>query len=203
MSAITDIRCALTRKAFDALCTKYHIPEEVHPALPNQNDTIHERPTGKIGLYTRFFDYANFRLPLSSFFVDVLSKRSKNAPVCYTKPLDSLKNWNNNFFWVDDFACLTRFLWHSAKNVTKGPAPAAADFCAQDYATLVAHPSPFRKFPEEFLCLVGLSRHYTLNEETYPLFLDKNGEDMDLFAFIQNPDPTKVKVVEQEQKEDV
>ncbi|GJW20641.1 hypothetical protein Tco_0031263 [Tanacetum coccineum] len=50
----------------------FHIPEEVHPILPNQNDTMHERPAGKIGLYTRFFDYANFRLPLSTFLVDVL-----------------------------------------------------------------------------------------------------------------------------------
>ncbi|GJV53266.1 hypothetical protein Tco_1449007 [Tanacetum coccineum] len=77
----------------------------------------------------------------------------------------------------------------------------AADFSAQDYATFVAHPSLFWKFPEEFLCLVGLSRHYTLDEETYPLFMDKDREDMDLFAFIQTPDPTKVKVVEQKRKE--
>nr|GEV86434.1 40S ribosomal protein S10-1-like [Tanacetum cinerariifolium] len=45
---------------------------EAHPVLPNQNDMMHERPSGKIGLYTRFFDYANFRLPLSTFLVDVL-----------------------------------------------------------------------------------------------------------------------------------
>nr|GEW48575.1 hypothetical protein [Tanacetum cinerariifolium] len=32
------------------------------------------------------------------------------------------------------------------------------------------------KFPKAFLCLVGLSRHYTLDEETYPRFLPKNGE---------------------------
>ncbi|GKG28349.1 hypothetical protein Tco_0406676, partial [Tanacetum coccineum] len=51
-------------------------------------------------------------------------------------------------------------------------------------------------FPEEFLCLVGLSRHYTLDEETYPLFLDMDGEDMDIFAFINTSDPTKLKVVE-------
>ncbi|GKB49921.1 hypothetical protein Tco_0900674, partial [Tanacetum coccineum] len=57
-------------------------------------------------------------------------------------------------------------------------------------------------FPEEFLCLVGLSRHYTLDEETYPSFLDKDGEDMDIFAFIHTTDPSKVKVVEREQKED-
>ncbi|GJS43728.1 hypothetical protein Tco_0568771 [Tanacetum coccineum] len=90
----------------------------------------------------------------------------------------------------------------SAITDVRDPAPVAADFNAQDYATLVAHPSPFRKFLEEFLCLVGLSRHYTLDEENYPQFLHRNGEDMDLFAFIHTPDPTKVKVVERERVED-
>ncbi|GJR72361.1 hypothetical protein Tco_0084726 [Tanacetum coccineum] len=190
MSAITDIRCALTQKALNAFCTKFHIPEEVHPVLPNQNDTMHERHAGKIRLYTKFFDYAKFRLPLSTFLVDVLrhfrinisqfsvisaakngwmsfSKHSDNALVCYMKPLDSLKNWNDHFFWVDDFARPTSFLWHTTKHVTRDPAPIAADFNAQDYATLVAHPSPFWKFPEAFLCLVGLSCYYPLDEETY------------------------------------
>ncbi|GKA46683.1 hypothetical protein Tco_0739566 [Tanacetum coccineum] len=138
------------------------------------------------------------------------SKRFDNAPVCYTKPLDSLKNWNDHFFWVDDFACPASFPWHTAKNVTSDPAPVAANFNAQDYATLVAHPFPFWKFPEAFLCLVGLSRYYPLDEETYPWFFHKNGEDgclwlymyMDIFAFIHTPDPTKVKIVEQERNED-
>nr|GEX24789.1 putative transposase (putative), gypsy type [Tanacetum cinerariifolium] len=79
MSAITDIRCVLTQKALDALCDKFHIPREVHLILPNQNDTMHERPSGKIGLYTRFFDYANFRLPLFTFLVDVLRHTAKHV----------------------------------------------------------------------------------------------------------------------------
>ncbi|GKA26558.1 hypothetical protein Tco_0712667, partial [Tanacetum coccineum] len=106
-------------------------------------------------------------------------KRSEKAPICYTKPLDSLKNWNDHFFWVDEFACPAYFLWHTAKNVTRDPAPKATDFSAQDYAILVDHPSPFWKFPEEFL----------------------DGEDMDIFAFIRTPDLTKVKVVERERHE--
>ncbi|GKB77445.1 hypothetical protein Tco_0944340 [Tanacetum coccineum] len=72
MSAIIDVKCVLTQKALDAFCNKCHIPEEVHPILPNQNDTMHERPARKIRLYTRFFDFANFRLPLSTFLIDAL-----------------------------------------------------------------------------------------------------------------------------------
>nr|GEU35209.1 transposase (putative), gypsy type [Tanacetum cinerariifolium] len=230
MSTILDVRCVLSQKAFDAFCEKFHIPEEVHPVLPDRGNTMHERPAGKIG----YFRINIFQLSVIGaakvFHFEILCrvygvtptvglfrcfyvnskkngwmsfiKRSDRSPVCYTKPLDSLKNWNDHFFWVDDFACPVRFSWHTAKNVTMDPAPVAADFNVQDYATLVAHPSPFQKFLEEFLYLVGLSRNYTLDEETYPLFFDKDGKDMDIFAFIHTSDPTKVKVVERERKED-
>ncbi|GJZ01273.1 hypothetical protein Tco_0519234 [Tanacetum coccineum] len=152
---------------------------------------MHERPAGKIGLYTRFFDFANFRLPLSTFLVDIL--RYFRINISQLSVIEAAK--------VDEFACPARFLWHTAKNVTRDPAPKATDFSAQDYAILVDHPSPFWKFLEEFLCLVGLSRHYTLDEETHPSFVDRDGEDMDIFAFIRTPDPTKVKVVERERHE--
>ncbi|GJX85050.1 hypothetical protein Tco_0335824 [Tanacetum coccineum] len=178
MSAITDIKCVLSQKTFDAFCEKFHIPKEVHHVLPNQGDTMHESPAGKIGLYTKFFDFANFRLPLSTFLVNTLRHFCIN--ISQLSVIRAAKNG-----------------WMSFRI-----APAAADFNAHDYATLVAHPSPFWKFLEEFLCLVGLSRHYTLDEETYPQFLDKDGEDMDIFAFIHTLDPAKVKVVERERIKD-
>nr|GEX51873.1 transposase (putative), gypsy type [Tanacetum cinerariifolium] len=84
----------------------------------------------------------------------------------------------------------------------RDPFPRVANFNAQDHDTLVAHPSPFWKFPEAFMCLVGLSRHYHLDEETYPRFVHKNREDMDLFDFIHTPDPTKVRIVERERDKD-
>nr|GEW99490.1 hypothetical protein [Tanacetum cinerariifolium] len=71
------------------------------------------------------------------------SKRFDNVVVCNTKPLDSFKNGNNRFFWVDDFTCPASFPWHTAKHVMRDPAPVAAGFNARDYAILVAHPSPF------------------------------------------------------------
>nr|GEV01134.1 hypothetical protein [Tanacetum cinerariifolium] len=131
MSSFTDVKYVITQKALDAFCNKFHIPEEVHLILPNQNDMMHERPARKI----------------------------------------------------------------------RDPASVAVDFNTQDYATLIAHPSMFWKFLEAFLCLVGLSRHYTLDEETYPWFLHKNREEMDIFAFIHTPNPTKVRVVERERNE--
>ncbi|GJX82999.1 hypothetical protein Tco_0332480 [Tanacetum coccineum] len=80
------------------------------------------KTTRKIGVYTRFFEYANFRLPLSTFLVDVL----------------------------------------------RDPLPKSTKFNVDDYAALVAQSAPFRKFSEPFLCLVGMSCYYTLDEDTYP-----------------------------------
>ena len=50
----------------------YYIPLEVYPVLPGPNDTIADFPPGKVGVYTRFFDYANIRFPISVFLNNVL-----------------------------------------------------------------------------------------------------------------------------------
>ncbi|GJT77270.1 hypothetical protein Tco_1043995 [Tanacetum coccineum] len=187
-------------------------------------------PTRKIGVYIRFFEFANFRLPLSTFLVNVLrhyrinlsqlsviaaakvshfeilcrvhgieptvglfrcfyvnsknkgwmsfSKRPDSDAVCYTKPLDSLKRWNDHFFWVNSFACPASFLWHTDKNVSRDPFPKSAEFSADDYAVLVAHPAPFQKFPEPFLCLIGMSQYileirYWTRGKLTPLYIEK------------------------------
>ncbi|GJZ74956.1 RNA-directed DNA polymerase, eukaryota, reverse transcriptase zinc-binding domain protein [Tanacetum coccineum] len=71
--SITSLKCVLTQEHLDAICAKYFVPEEVHPQLPSSDATMHERPAGKVGMYTRFFDYANYRIPFSTFFVSVLT----------------------------------------------------------------------------------------------------------------------------------
>ncbi|GJX91927.1 hypothetical protein Tco_0345253 [Tanacetum coccineum] len=53
--------------------------------------------------------------------------------------------------------------------------PKPKEFRADDFAVYVAHPAPFRKFPEPFLCLIGISRTYTLDKDTYPTFLHDDG----------------------------
>ncbi|GKE23802.1 hypothetical protein Tco_1435314 [Tanacetum coccineum] len=256
MASITDITCALSQKNFDIFCSNFHIPEEVHPQLPSRNQTIHEMPAGKIGLYTRFFEFANFRLPLSSFLVDILryyrihisqlsviaaakishfkilcrvndfpptvglfrcfylhfkksgwmsfSKRPGTNVVCYTKPIDFLKGWNDRFFWVDSFACPALFPWHFNKNVPKDPLPKSSEFNAEHYASLVSFLAPFYKYPKPFLCLIGLSRRYTFDEDSYPVFLedDNTNQEMSLFNFIRTADPSKVKIVERQRAVD-
>ncbi|GJX75155.1 hypothetical protein Tco_0313750 [Tanacetum coccineum] len=130
------------------------------------------------------------------------SKRQGNDAVCYTKPLDSLKSWNNHFFWVDAFVCPASFSWNTSKSVSKDLFPKSSEFNAKQYATLVAYPALFHKYLKPFLCLIGISRNYTLDEDTYPQFLRENGEEIYLLSFIQTADPKKVRVGERQRAED-
>nr|GEW95429.1 transposase (putative), gypsy type [Tanacetum cinerariifolium] len=93
-------------------------------------------------------------------------------------------------------------LVRGSKGVPKDPFPKSFEFNAEHFATLVALSAPFHKYPKPFLCLVGISRYYTLDEDAYHEFLGDNDEGMDLLAFIQTADPTKVRVTERKHAED-
>nr|GEX52274.1 nucleic acid-binding, OB-fold protein [Tanacetum cinerariifolium] len=45
---------------------EYGIPESLHPELPGSQDPIVEFPEGKVGVYTKFFEFANFHMDLFS-----------------------------------------------------------------------------------------------------------------------------------------
>nr|GEV85108.1 hypothetical protein [Tanacetum cinerariifolium] len=225
--------------------SEYGISEALHPELPGPRDGIVDFPEGKVGVYTRFFEFANFRLPLSQFLFDVLgyyqihlsqlsvigaakdshfeincrvlniiptlglfrvfytpsfnsawmsfSKRpGKNTPQCYTKPLDSLKNWNNRLFWVDEHVFPTAVDWRT--NASKYGMPANGTYFVEDVRALDTHRSPIQKQPEMLLCMVGISRRYYLGDEVYPTFhYDETRVEIDLFSLIRAPNPTKVK----------
>ncbi|GJR30038.1 hypothetical protein Tco_1106270 [Tanacetum coccineum] len=119
------------------------------------------------------------------------SKRSDTAPVCYTKPLDSLKHWNDSLFFVDAFVFPLSIPWHTKKTLVRDPPPTAVEFSVEACDLLATHQAPFRKFPKPFLCLVGQSRYYKFDDDVYPSFLTDAGGEMDLFAFIRHADLTK------------
>ncbi|GJS79196.1 hypothetical protein Tco_0729077 [Tanacetum coccineum] len=187
----------------------YGISESLHPELPGPEEPIVEFPEGKVGVYTKFFEFANYRIPISQFLFDIFgyyqihlsqlsvigaakvsyfeincrvlniiptlnlfrvfyvpsynsgwmsfSKRpGKNTLLCYTKPLDSLKIWNNRFFWVDERIFPIVVEWRTS--APKDKMPSADSYSAADVTILNTH-------------------------RTY----------MDLFNLISAPNPAKVK----------
>nr|GFA03776.1 hypothetical protein [Tanacetum cinerariifolium] len=66
------------------------------------------------------------------------SKRSgNNTPQCYTKPLDSLKNRNNRFFWVDERVSPTVVDWQT--NAPKDGMPAKGTYSIEAVRALDTH----------------------------------------------------------------
>ncbi|GJU63362.1 hypothetical protein Tco_1245197 [Tanacetum coccineum] len=120
-----------------------------------------------VGLFRRFYVNSKNKGWMS------FSKRPDTVPVCYTKPLDSLKHWNDSFFWVDAFVFPLSVPWHTKKTVKRGPSPTTNEFSAEACDFLATHQAPFHKFRNQ----------------------------MDLFAFIRHADPTKVRIGKRKIKE--
>lgn len=98
------------------------------------------------------------------------SKRSKDTGTCYDKPLDSVKGWMDRFFWVDAIVCPIIYPWHTADSVEGDSVPGVGEYSEEEYNILTGNPAPFRRYPEAFLCWVGLSRNYPFKEDEYPVF---------------------------------
>ncbi|GJZ89560.1 hypothetical protein Tco_0661342, partial [Tanacetum coccineum] len=230
----------ITQEYLLEFTSEYDISEDLHPELPDRGDRIVDFLEGKIGMYTKFFEFANFRIPISQLLFDILghyqihlsqlsvigaakvshfeilrvipsvnlfrvfyipsyssgwmsfSKRpGKYTPQCYTKPLDSLKNWNNRFFWVDERVFPTTVAWRTS--APKDSMPLEGTYSVEDVAILNACWAPIQKQPETLLCLVGLSWRYFLGDDVYPIFLHDDSREMDLFNLISAPNPTVIK----------
>ncbi|GJU13939.1 hypothetical protein Tco_1136335 [Tanacetum coccineum] len=181
MGTIDGMKSILTQFALDVLCEKFHIPDTVHPELPGRNDRIRNSPID-------ILEY--FQINLSQLSVIAAAKVSHFEILCrvygFVPTADSLKHWNDHFFWVDASVFPLDVPWHNNKTLRKDPYHTPAEFDADVCNYLADNPAPFRKFLE-LLCFVGISRYYELDD----------GE-MDLFAFIHHADPTKVWIGERE-----
>nr|GEU82620.1 hypothetical protein [Tanacetum cinerariifolium] len=96
--------------------SEYGIPETLHPALPGPEDRVVDFPEGWMSFSKRL---------------------GKNTPQCYTKPLDSLINWNNRFLWVDDSVFPTVVDWRT--NAFKDGMPAAGTYSVKAVRALDTH----------------------------------------------------------------
>nr|GEV53106.1 hypothetical protein [Tanacetum cinerariifolium] len=122
--------------------SEYGISEMLHPELSGPGDRIIDFPEGKAG---------------------------EEYPQCYTKPLDSLKNWNNRFFWVDECVFPTAVDWRT--NASKDGMLVNGTYSVKAVRVLDMHRTPIKKQQDMLLCLV----------------------EIDLFSLIRAPNPTKVK----------
>ncbi|GKA22080.1 hypothetical protein Tco_0708042, partial [Tanacetum coccineum] len=98
------------------------------------------------------------------------AKRSTSAPSCFPKPRDSIKNWADHFFWVDSCVFPIFVPLYTGGVLEKDSAPHLTTRQEQTVKLLESHKAPFHRYPECFLCLVGLSPYYPFDENSYPAF---------------------------------
>ncbi|GJZ66858.1 hypothetical protein Tco_0630098 [Tanacetum coccineum] len=130
------------------------------------------------------------------------AKRSTSAPSCFPKPPDSIKNWADHFFWVDSCVFPISVPLYTGCVLEKDSAPHLTARQEQTVKLLESHKAPFRRYPECFLCLVGLSPYYPFDDNSYPAFERPDGTDMGLLDFIKTADPRKVRAVEVQKGDD-
>ncbi|MFS7943299.1 hypothetical protein Hanom_Chr06g00498641 [Helianthus anomalus] len=71
-SLFSSSSCHVPQSGLDWTIEKYRIPSSLNSVLPENDTAIYPFKPGKIGIYTRMFDYFNYRLLLTKFLVDVL-----------------------------------------------------------------------------------------------------------------------------------
>ncbi|GKC06406.1 hypothetical protein Tco_0998016 [Tanacetum coccineum] len=191
----------------ESFCNSYYIPDEVHPTAPGWDRTITQFPEGKV--LTRVLDLAPSVAVFRAFYTRIYSdglfsfaKRSISAPSCLLKPLDSIKNWADHFFWVDSRVFPIPVSLYMGGALEKDPAPHLTARQEQAFQVLSSNKAPFRRYSECFLVLVGLSPYYLSDENTYPAFERPDRTDMGLLDYIRTADPRKVQAVEVQKGEE-
>ncbi|GJT73456.1 hypothetical protein Tco_1032742 [Tanacetum coccineum] len=203
----------MTREMVESFCNSYYIPDEVHPTAPGRDRTITQFPEGKVGVYTRLFDYCGYRIPLTKFFVSVL--KYFRIHISQLSPFGAAR--------ISHFEVLTRVLdlgpsvavfrafymlfpisvpLYTGGVLEKDPAPHLTARQEQAVQVLSFNKAPFRRYPECFLALVGLSPYYPFGENTYPAFEGPDRTDMGLLDYIRTADPRKVQAVEVQKGEE-
>ncbi|GJY96427.1 hypothetical protein Tco_0513337, partial [Tanacetum coccineum] len=69
---LEDAISTISREYLLEFTSEYGIPENLHPELPGPEETILDFPEGKVDVYTKFFEFANYCIPLSQFLFDIL-----------------------------------------------------------------------------------------------------------------------------------
>ncbi|GJT78631.1 hypothetical protein Tco_1045356 [Tanacetum coccineum] len=165
---------AISQEYLLEFTSEYGIPEDLHLEFPGPDDTIVDFPEGKVGVYTRFFEFANFRIPISQFLFDILGYYQ-----IHLSQLSVIAAAKRVFPIVVD--------WRTS--APKDGMPTANSYSAADVTVLDTRRTPIQKQLEALLCLVGLSRIYFLGDDVYPTFLYDDDRDMDLFNLISAPNP--------------
>ena len=70
---LSDFTSDITEDELREFTSDYYIPLALHPVVSVSTASIANFPEGKVGVYTRFFEFSNQRVPISLFLYDLLN----------------------------------------------------------------------------------------------------------------------------------
>ncbi|KAJ0725337.1 hypothetical protein HanPI659440_Chr12g0457621 [Helianthus annuus] len=173
----------LTQRQLDKFVQEYRIPLDLNPVLPLKNEIICPFRQGKFPLYTRVCNFTNYRVPFSKFLIRVL--RYFRVHLCQVNPFglsrvnhfeisywytfahrkgipspsgeerSSLKNWKDNFFWLDDRCLPVEMVWRFKDQTMSFDLGEGFVFNQELARALIDNQSPILPLHEHFL-LLGL-----------------------------------------------
>ncbi|GJW92404.1 hypothetical protein Tco_0169957 [Tanacetum coccineum] len=175
----------------------------------------------KIGVYTRFFEYANFRLPLSTFLVNVLKHYRIHISQLYVISVAKVSHFEIlcRVHGFEPMVGLFRCFYVNSKNkgwVSFSKRPGNTATCYSKPLDLLKNWNDCFFWVDAFACPASFpwnasttvlkdpfpNRYYTLDENTYPQFLRDNNEEIDLLTLIRTADSTKFRIGERQRGKD-
>ncbi|GKD36558.1 hypothetical protein Tco_1252067, partial [Tanacetum coccineum] len=69
---LEDVVSTISEEYLLEFTSEYGIPESLNPELPGPEEPIVEFPEGKVGVYTKYFYFANYCIPILQFLFDIL-----------------------------------------------------------------------------------------------------------------------------------
>nr|GEX70997.1 hypothetical protein [Tanacetum cinerariifolium] len=170
---IDTVTSILTQKELYAFFIKRNIPASVEPQLPGPDDTIRNSLDGKIG---------NF---ISNVWLSFKKHIGRDTLCCYTKNVNSLKKWNNHFFWINASIVLISISWFEGVFVENDPPPSDdienLDFVEMGQFNFIKSFDPFKV----------KVRERTLAEGELPLIKETEDKGKKRFAFESSQPPVK------------
>nr|GEU70607.1 hypothetical protein [Tanacetum cinerariifolium] len=178
---INNVKSVLTQIDLDLFCATYNISADLGPELPGVKDTIKDSPEGKIGIYTRLIEFANFPMKVSHFEI-----------MCRVLGHQPSLGLERSLFWIDASVCPIFVPWNNDVSVKKDPLPSydIVDFGLLE--KLDYNHTLIRKYPKTFLCLVGLSRSFSDPTSSPTLLYRDKSETTDM---VVNPSPQTICLV--------
>ncbi|GJX54012.1 hypothetical protein Tco_0282381 [Tanacetum coccineum] len=96
---LEDVVSTISEEYLLEFTSEYGIPESLHLELPGLEEPIVEFPKGKVGVYTKYFEFANYRVPILQFLFDILGYYQihlSQLPVIDERIFPTIVEWRTN-----------------------------------------------------------------------------------------------------------